>query len=76
MKTSNDLGRLNSAPIVRFDSLPTQERVVDRLADLMLGADEVLEMLKARDAAQIRWVEPHVRSLYDEVNDLLKRLCD
>lgn len=62
--------------MVRVDTLPTQERVVDRLADLMLGADEVLEMLSARDAAQIRWVEPHVRGVYDQVNNLMKRLCD
>lgn len=76
MKTNNDLGWPESATFMRLDSLPTQERVVDRLADLMLGADEVLNMLRARDAAQIRWVEPHVRNLYDEVNNLMKRLCD
>lgn len=76
MKPNSDHGPSENALFVRVDTLPTQERVVDRLADLMLGADEVLDMLRARDASQIRWLEPHVRGLYDEVNELMKRLCD
>ena len=57
-------------------SLPTHELVVDRLADLLLDADDVLEMLRADDAKSVRWLEPHIQIVYNEVNDMMKKLCD
>lgn len=57
-------------------SLPAHERVLDRLADLLFGTDELLDMLKAEDAMRIRWVERHLETVYDELNDVMKRLCN
>lgn len=56
--------------------MPVHERVLDRLADLLVDADEILGMLDAEDAANMRWVAPRVRSVYDEVNTLMKQLSD
>ena len=63
-------------PLGRHTSLPAHERVLDRLADLLFDADEVLDMLRAEDASSVRWIEPVVRKAYDEVNDVMKRLCN
>lgn len=51
-------------------------RVLDRLADLLFDADEVLDMLRAEDVSSVRQIGPVVQKAYDEVNDVMKRLCD
>jgi hypothetical protein len=57
--------------------LPLRERVADRLADLMLNADDLLDMLAAEDARKdFRRVESSIRQVYDDVNILMKSLCD
>jgi hypothetical protein len=63
--------------IVDWSRIPLRERVVDLLADLMLNADDILDMLAA-DAAghELRWLEPNIREVYDNVNELMKSLCD
>jgi hypothetical protein len=58
------------------ESIPPHERVLDRLADLLFDADDLLEMLRAEDAMRIQWVEPRIQRVYDEVNEVMKRLCD
>jgi hypothetical protein len=47
-----------------------------RLADLLFDAGEVLEMLRAENAMRLQWVGPHIQRVYDEVNDVMKELCD
>lgn len=57
--------------------MPLRERVADRLADLMFNADDLLDMLKAEDPRNdLRWLEPDIRQVYDNVNILMKSLCD
>jgi hypothetical protein len=63
-------------PSVQRRALPAHERVLDRLADLLLDADEVLHMLRADDAESVRWLEPHLEIVYNKVNDVMKKLCD
>jgi hypothetical protein len=60
----------------QLSELPAHERVLDRLADLLFDADEVLDMLRADDAKSIRWLEPHLQIVYDELNGVMKKLCD
>jgi hypothetical protein len=59
--------------------LPVSERVLDRLADIMFATDEILDMLgtqryMADDTT--RDVETSVRGMYNQVNDLMKKLTD
>jgi hypothetical protein len=59
--------------------LPLSERVLDRLADIMFASDEILDMLGTQpfmaDDTK-RDVETSVRRVYDQVNDLMKKLTD
>lgn len=53
--------------------------VLDRLADALFAADEILGILRREDAETLpaEWlasIEPNVSRIYDRVNDLMKRL--
>jgi hypothetical protein len=56
------------------EGLPVRERILDRLSDLMFCADEVLQMISA-DGSLAQCEKP-VRRAYDEINGLMKTLCD
>lgn len=60
--------------------LPLQERVVDKLADIMFASDMILDMLRheadGKSARHLKGVEPSVRRVYDQVNELMKQLTD
>lgn len=58
------------------ESVPLRERVLDRLADLMFCADEVLEMIGREPAGPLHVCEKPVRKAYDSINSLMKSLCD
>jgi len=75
--TMND-GSTHFEPLLpaRSASIPAHERILDRLADLLFDADEVLEMLRAEDTMRLQWVAPHIQRVYDEVNNVMKELCD
>ncbi len=59
--------------------LPLSERVLDRLADILFATDEILDMIGTHgyvpDDTTVH-VEQSVRGVYDQVNDLMKRLAD
>ena len=58
--------------------MPLQERVVDKLADIMFASDMILDMLRheRKSAGHLSSVEPSVRQVYDQVNELMKQLTD
>jgi hypothetical protein len=60
--------------------LPLQERVVDKLADIMYASDMILDMLRhdrsVVSARHLSSIEPSVRRVYDQVNELMKQLTD
>jgi hypothetical protein len=59
--------------------LPLSERVLDRLADIMFASDEVLDMLRTSKRFPddtTREIERSVRGVYNQVNDLMKKLTD
>jgi hypothetical protein len=65
-------------PVVAVQ-LPLSERVLDRLADILFATDEILDMIGTQrrfpDETTVD-VEKSVRHVYDEVNDLMKKLTD
>ena len=74
---------MNKAPI-KFDAvnavyLPMSERVLDKLADILLATDEILDMIRVEerllDPTSVT-VEMSVQKVYDEVNELMKKLVD
>jgi len=74
---------MNKAPI-EFDAvdavyLPMSERVLDKLADILLATDEILDMIRVEerllDPTSVT-VETSVQKVYDEVNELMQKLVD
>ena len=65
-------------PVVSVQ-LPLSERVLDRLADILFATDEILDMIGAQRYIPddtTRDVEKSVRHVYNQVNDLMKKLSD
>ncbi len=65
-------------PVVAVQ-LPLSERVLDRLADILFATDEILDMIGTQrrfpdDTTRV--VETSVRHVYNQVNDLMKKLAD
>jgi hypothetical protein len=60
--------------------MPLQERVVDKLADMLFASDMILDMLqdeRSHDfSGHLTSLEPSVRRVYDQVNELMKQLTD
>jgi len=59
--------------------LPVQERVLDKLADILFASDEIIDMLSDDRRApdrDLRTVETSVRSVYHQINELMKRMVD
>jgi len=60
--------------------MPLQERVVDKLADMLFASDMILDMLRDEHsykfAGHLTSVEPSVRLVYDQINELMKQLTD
>jgi uncharacterized membrane protein required for colicin V production len=59
--------------------MPLQERVVDKLADMLFASDMILDMLhdeRFRESAGFTTVEESVRGVYEQINALMKQLTD
>jgi hypothetical protein len=59
--------------------LPMSERVLDKLADILFATDEILDMIRVEerlpDPTAVA-IEGSVRSVYDQINELMKKLAD
>lgn len=59
--------------------LPMSERVLDKLADILFASDEILDMIRIEerlpDATTVA-VESSVQEVYDQINELMKKLVD
>jgi hypothetical protein len=59
--------------------MPLQERVVDKLADMLFASDMILDMLhdeRSRESGGFTTVEKSVRGVYEQINELMKQLTD
>ena len=74
---------MNKAAI-EFDAmnavyLPMSERVLDKLADILFATDEILDMIRVEERVMDPTtvvVEDSVQRVYDQVNELMKKLVD
>lgn len=64
---------------IRAVHLPMSERVLDKLADILFATDEILDMLRVEerlpDPTTVE-IQDSVKSVYDAVNELMKKLAD
>ena len=78
------LSRVNDKVPIEFDAmtavhLPMSERVLDKLADILFATDEILDMIRVEERRSDEMavtVEDSVQNVYDQVNELMKRLSD
>ena len=59
--------------------LPMSERVLDKLADILFATDEILDMIRVEERVldpTTVVVEDSVQRVYDQVNELMKKLVD
>ena len=60
--------------------MPLQERVVDKLADIMFASDMILDMLKDPRFLSVHHLDDHVavtvKRVYDTVDELMRQLTD
>jgi hypothetical protein len=59
--------------------LPMSERVLDKLADILFATDEILDMIRVEERVPDHTavvVASSVRSVYDQINELMKKLAD
>lgn len=59
--------------------LPVSERVLDRLADILFATDEILDLVRSPEKIPdpvTQDVEASVQRVYDQINDLMKKLAD
>jgi len=62
--------------IPEWRQIPFQERLLDRLVDLLLDADEILESLRVNHAPEYDWAEVRVRGVLNDIDGILKQLTD
>jgi hypothetical protein len=75
---------VNQKALIEIDTttavhLPTSERVLDKLADILFATDEILGIVRVEERmpdATTVFIEEAVQRVYDQVNELMKRLSD
>jgi len=59
--------------------MPISERVLDKLSDILLASDEILDMIATNPLLPTdttRSVEEQIRGVYDQINELMKWIAD
>lgn len=56
-------------------ALPLGVRVIDRLTEVLVLSDELLAEFQTEDANELLWMEPHIRRVYDDVDQAMRRLA-
>jgi hypothetical protein len=65
-------------PLGGWPHLPLSERVIDKLCDILYATDEIRDLIRVERHGDDRMtqVDETVRRVYDEVNELMKRIVD
>lgn len=75
---------MNQKAPLEFDAMtavhiPMSERVLDKLADILFATDEILGLVRVEervpDPTAVA-VEQSMQRVYDQINELMKRLSD
>jgi hypothetical protein len=67
------------SPLGGWPHLPLSERVIDRLCDILYATDEIRDMIRVEhrdDDDRMAEVDATVGRVYDQVNELMKRIVD
>ena len=69
------------AEAIKWPHLPVEDRIADKLGDILLASDEILDLIRCNRAEHatdetLFAVERLVSSVYHQVNEVMKRVCD
>ena len=61
-----------------FANLPLRTRLANRFTDAMFAMEDALTMceMERAESRDASWIEPRIRTTYEQVNDLMKAVCD
>jgi hypothetical protein len=65
-----------ASPFMRPDGASIHEVVVDALARILVETDGALMLIEDEDAVRYRWLEPQLRSVFEEINSVMFRLTE
>jgi hypothetical protein len=65
-----------ASPFLHRDGAALQEVVVEALARILLETDGALTLLDGEDAQRFHWLEPHLRTIFEEINSVMLRLTE
>jgi hypothetical protein len=77
----NDKATISFAETAGWPHLPLQERIADKLGDILYASDEILDMIRCGRAEQVPSeillaVERLMSTVYHQVNDAMKGITD
>jgi hypothetical protein len=57
--------------------MPVYEQVLDVLGDVLFDTDELLDLLRSETTPpEYGWLRPEVQQIYEQVNSVMKKICD
>jgi len=68
---------LRDRDLVARRRMPIYEQVLDVLGDVLFDTDELLDLLRSeRTPPEYEWLRPEVQEIYEQVNSVMKKICD
>jgi hypothetical protein len=56
--------------------VPPRERLTDKLADALIALDDAMFITAAADAADLRAFHDPLLAMWEQINDIMKRMSD
>jgi hypothetical protein len=72
-----DPDRPDALPVRYHPGASIHDAIVDALSRVLLETDMALDLFTdSRTPADLRWIEAHLRNVFDEVNGVMQRITD
>jgi hypothetical protein len=63
-------------PLARQGRASVHDRLVEALTQILLATDDAIEILGEENADELRWIEPHVKTVFQVVNSVMLQITD
>jgi hypothetical protein len=65
-----------SIPLARQGRASVHHRLVEALSQILLATDDAIDILGEQGAGEFRWIEPHLKVVFDAVNSVMFQVTD
>jgi len=73
----SSMSPLRDRELIARMRLPVYEQVLEVLGDVLFDTDELLDLLHSETTPrEYRWLGPEVQQIYEQVNSMMKKICD